>query len=559
MPTLEFSGKPIVYAHHFGVPFRPLVPVVKKSVLPKRKGGKKEAVLEDSNLLIHGDNLHALKALMPRYARRVNCICIDPPYNTGKEGWVYNDKTNSPLMREWLKKAVDREDLERHDKWLCMMWPRLQLLRELLADDGVIFVFIDDNEQHRLRMMMDEIFGEENFIANIIWQKKYAPAGDAKYFSDNHDFIVCYAKNKQRNGNDISVFWRRNLLPRTEKQNKAYRHDSNDGKGLWRSDNLTAKSYSSEYDYPIVNPNTGKEYWPSQGTCWRTKQETMMEWIAEGRVFFGKTGKGRPQLKRYLEEVQEGVVPLTIWTHEEAGHTDGARKVLKDIFHEEKLPFDNPKSVEVLKRVCQVATGPDALILDSFAGSGTTAHAVLALNAEDKGNRKFILAECEGYADKVTAERIRRVIKGVPEAQDKNLQKGFGGNFVFCNLGNEVDVESMFAGNLPDYDTLARYVGHTATGATLDKIQRGADGFFAEVGGVRLYLIYKPDRDFLVSRESSLSLERAERISKAARMKKKSAIVFAAAKFVPQSALTPLHVTFCQLPYAIYRVLAERR
>ena len=194
MPTLDFKGKQLVYAHHLTVPSRTLEPDAKKS-LPLK--GSKPSL--DDNLIIHGDNLHALKALMPRYAGRVNCIYIDPPYNTGNEGWIYNDNVNSPMMQEWLKdkSPVDGEDLERHDKWLCMMWPRLQLLRELLAENGVIFISIDDNEHHRLRMMMDEIFGEENFVATIIWEKVYSPKSSAKYFSENHDFVAVYARNKE--------------------------------------------------------------------------------------------------------------------------------------------------------------------------------------------------------------------------------------------------------------------------------------------------------------------------------------------------------------------------
>ena len=196
MPTLEFKGKTTVYAHHLSVPARPLAIAVKKS-LPLL--GKKPSLAD--NLVIHGDNLHALKALLPIYAGKVNCIYIDPPYNTGNEGWMYNDNVNSPQLRAWLqdKNTVDGEDLERHDKWLCMMWPRVQLLRELLAEDGVIFVSIDDHEQHHLRMVMDEVFGAENFVSNIVWQKKYAPANDAKYFSANHDFVLCYAKQKSAN------------------------------------------------------------------------------------------------------------------------------------------------------------------------------------------------------------------------------------------------------------------------------------------------------------------------------------------------------------------------
>ena len=289
MPSLEFKGKYHIYAHHLTVPYRPLEPDAARSLNPSD---------EDDNLIIHGDNLDALKALLPRYAGRVKCIYIDPPYNTGNESWSYNDKVNSPLMKAWLKKnsPVDGEDLERHDKWLCMMWPRLHLLKELLSDDGVIFVSIDDNEQHHLRMLMDDVFGAGNFISNIIWQKKYAPANDAKYFSDNHDFVMCYAKHSVRGKGAKSIGWTRRLLPRTEKQNKLYKYDDNDGKGPWRTGDLTAKTYSADYDYTIANPQTGKEYYPTQGRSWGTSMERMMQWINENRVFFGQNGKGAPQL-----------------------------------------------------------------------------------------------------------------------------------------------------------------------------------------------------------------------------------------------------------------------
>ena len=213
MPTLEFKGKQHIYAHHLTVPYRPLVCDPAKSLNPADA---------DDNLIIHGDNLHALKALLPRYAGRVKCIYIDPPYNTGNEGWLYNDNVNSPLMREWLKAngPVDGEDLERHDKWLCMMWPRLHLLRELLSDDGVIFVSIDDNEQHHLRMLMDEIFGASNFVSSVTWQKKASPSNDAKYFSYDHEFLMVYAKNKTN--------WFPNRLPMNQKQIGYYKNPDND-------------------------------------------------------------------------------------------------------------------------------------------------------------------------------------------------------------------------------------------------------------------------------------------------------------------------------------------
>ena len=556
MPTLDFKGKQIVYAHHLTVPSRTLEIDARKSFAPKGNLPPPPPPDFGDNLIIHGDNLHALKALMPRYAGRVNCIYIDPPYNTGNEKWVYNDNVNSPMMKEWLKdkNSVDGEDLERHDKWLCMMWPRLHLLRELLAEDGVIFVSIDDNEQHRLRMVMDEIFGEGNFVANIVWQKKYAPANDAKYFSDNHDFVLCYTKNRSNAKDNGATTWERILLPRTEKQNKLYKYDDSDGKGPWRTDNLTVKSYSPEYDYPVVNPLTGKKHSPSQGRCWITSKEQMKVWLKEKRVFFGQDGKGAPQLKRYLREVQQGIVPLTIWTYDEVGHTDGARKTLKEIFSEQQLPFDNPKALGLLHRVFAIAADKDAIILDSFAGSGTTAHAVLKLNKEDGGNRRFILVECEDYANKITAERVRRVIKGVPKSKDENLKKGLGGSFTYCTLGDEISVEKMLTGKkLPDYETLARYVAYTATGQSPGKIRkaRGKDGFFYETKDRLFYLIYEPKLAFLRSAESALNSERAERIAKQVKAKKKTAVVFATHKFMGQKELTKMGITFAQLPYRI--------
>ncbi|MGI9345924.1 MAG: site-specific DNA-methyltransferase, partial [Gammaproteobacteria bacterium] len=350
MTELHFKGKEFVRNHHLSVPHRPLVPDVQKSVGEARL---------DGNLIIHGDNLHALKSLLPIYAGRVNCIYIDPPYNTGNENWCYNDNVNSPQMQQWLSQnPVGLEDGLRHDKWCCMMWPRLVLLRELLAEDGVIFISIDDNEQHRLRLMMDEIFGAQNAIANIIWEKRYAPTNDAKYFSSNHDFVICYVKTHLRNS---ANGWGRNLLPRTEKQNKPYKYDDQDGKGRWRSDNLSVKSYSAAYDYPIVNPVTKQEHLPPVTCCWRTSREKMQQWMDEGRIYWGAEGTGAPQLKRYLNEVQPGIVPMTIWTHEKVGHTDGARKMLKEVFADAAEVFDNPKPLGLLDRILQVGADKNAI------------------------------------------------------------------------------------------------------------------------------------------------------------------------------------------------------
>ena len=551
MPELEFRGKSVVYAHHLGVAMRPLVPCAKRSEL-----GAGGALALDGNLIVHGDNLHALKSLLPCYRGRVNCVYIDPPYNTGNEGWCYNDKVNSPLMRKWLKEngAVDKEDLVRHDKWLCMMWPRLQLLKELLADDGAIFISIDDNEVHHLRMIMNEIFGKKNFVASIIWHKKYAPANDAKYFSDTHDYVLCYAKNlASDNGSEC---WKINLLPRTDKQDSFYKYDSNDGKGKWRVDNLTAKTYSEKYDYAITHNK--KEFYPSKGRSWMTNQEKMKEWIAEERVFFGMDGKGAPQLKRYLSEVQQGVVPTTIWGYDEVGHTDGARRLLKKIFSDEQLPFDNPKSVDLIKKIITIASDENSIILDSFAGSGTTAHAVLDLNKEDGGSRQFILVECEDYADSITAERVRRVIKGIPNAKKDSLREGLGGTFTYCTLGEIMTVENMLKEKkFPSYESLASHVFSVATaGKCLPSIPtekaRGKDGLLGALDDCLYYLIYQPNLKFMESNESALNITRALRIVEDIKTKKKKkAVVFATQVFLDQKDLRKYHITFSQLPYCI--------
>ena len=559
MPTLDFKGKQHIYAHHLTVPYRPLVPDAGKSVTAAPAdgdgdgdGGGASAAAND-NLIIHGDNLHALKALLPRYAGKVKCIYIDPPYNTGNEGWVYNDKVNSPLMREWLKQngPVDGEDLERHDKWLCMMWPRLHLLKELLSDDGVIFVSIDDNEQHHLRMLMDEVFGQPNFVTNIIWQKKFSPQSDARYFSDNHDFMLCYAKSKVQGRDDIG--WRRNLMPRTEGHEKNYRHNDDNGRGPYSTADLSVKSYSAEYDYPITNPNTGEQHHPPRGRCWMTSQANMQIWLAENRIYFGRNGKGKPSLKKYLQDVQDGIVPLTIWPYSEVGHTASARRAVKEIFHDRDDPFDNPKALGLLDRALRIATGPDDIILDSFAGSGTTAHAVMALNKADGGHRKFILVECEDYADTITAERVRRVINGVPGARESSLRDGLGGSFTYCTLGAPIDAEGMLTGeSLPAYTQLAAWLLHTATGisAAPGALEpQNAAGRFYTADGTDYYLLYRPDLKWLRSNAAIFTGEQARRIAEIGR----PAVVFAADKFIGQRALSDWRITFCQIPYELHR------
>ena len=531
MPTLHFKGKTYVQNHHLAVKHHQLVPKAELSLTDR--------VSLHDNLIVQGDNLKALKALLPTYGGKVKCIYIDPPYNTGNEHWVYNDNVNSPMIKEWLGKEVDVEDLTRHDKWLCMMMPRLKLLHELLAEDGVIFISCDDNEQHRLRALLDEIFGEENFVANIMWQKKYAVSNDSTGFGVMHDFIICYQKTEN---------FERNLLPRTEKQNTQYKYDDNDGKGLWRSDNLLVKTYSESSIFPIKNPKTGEEFFPPEGSSWRGNKATITTWLEEKRIFFGRNGKGAPQLKRYLNEVQQGIVPPTWWTFEEAGHNDAANKELTDILGQKKL-FDTPKPSSLIERIINLSTNKNSIILDSFAGSGTTAHAVLNLNKEDGGNRKFILVEMEDYANSITAERVRRVIKGVPES--KNFKEGTGGSFSYFKLGEAIKMESLLKDDkLPSYTEFARYLFYTATGEEFDeKAINEKTSFIGESKKYNVYLFYKPDIEWL--KKNALTLELCKTLPQ---FSGKQRLVFAPCKYVDEHTLLHYRIDFCQLPYEIYRL-----
>ena len=385
------------------------------------------------NLYIEGDNLEVLKLLQKSYHSRMKMIYIDPPYNTGKD-FVYKDnyadnmKNYLELTGQDKKLSTNTEsDGRYHSNWLNMMYPRLKLARNLLTDDGVIFISIDDNEVANLRKVCDEVFGEENFVAMIVWQKKYAATNDSKGFSTTHDYIIVYQKKPEFN---------RNLLPRTKEQDKPYKHNDDDDKGLWRSDNLLVKSFSESGVYPIVNPNTGEEFYPPKGSCWRASRDTMQQWLLDNRVFFGKDGKGAPQLKRYLNEVQQGRVPVTWWPFEEVGHNDAANKEVSALFNS-KTPFDTPKPVSLIRQMSIIGSGFSDIILDFFSGSATTAHAVMQLNAEDGGNRKYICVQIPeptpedsearktGYATipEIAKERIRRAGKKIVEEQKAKAKK----------------------------------------------------------------------------------------------------------------------------------------
>lgn len=605
MPTLDFKGKQFVYSHHLSVPFRELKVVADKS-LPLQ--GKAASL--DDNLIIHGDNLEALKALLPTHAGKVDCIFIDPPYNTGNEGWCYNDNVRSPLMQEWLKKSanpVDKEDLERHDKWLCMMWPRLILLRELLSENGSIWITLDDNEAHRFKVLMDEIFGEDNFVTTCIWQKVFSPKNTAQFFSEDHDFIFVYAKNKE--------VWRPNLLARTEEMEARYSNPDNDPNGSWTSGDLSARNFYSEGTYPITCPSGRIISGPPKGTYWRVSKDNFELLDSQGKIWWGANGDNQPRLKRYLSDVKDGRVPQTLWLNKDVGHTQDAKKELLQVmdFEASSDVFITPKPSTLIARVLELATTENSIVLDSFAGSGTTAHAVLDANRKDNGNRKFILVECEDYADTLTAERVRRVINGYPfkgnqkqellsekitwsifekkhaellekiakvEAKhSKDFDKikkelkdgvltvtgerkvdefapGICGSFTYCTLGEPIQIESLLTGEaMPSFDALARYVFYTATGQSLETVAKAsADGFIGETDLFRIHLFYRPDSEWLRSNEAALNADKVEVIAKNNATKKRT-IVFAVAKFMSQKDLTEKRIEFCQLPYAIHRIM----
>ncbi|MCY3894287.1 MAG: site-specific DNA-methyltransferase [Acidimicrobiaceae bacterium] len=534
MTRLSFKGKVFVENHHLAVPFHELLPV-------REKGLSDKASLHD-NLIVHGDNLAALKSLLPTYHGKVTCIYIDPPYNTGNEGWAYNDNVNSPLMQDWLGQVVDRDDLTRHDKWCCMMLPRLKLLRELLQEDGAIFVSIDDNEVHHLRCLMDEVFGEENFVATIIWEKVYSPKSSAKYFSENHDYVVVYAKRRET--------FSRNLLPRTSEADARYRNPDDDPRGPWKPSDLSARNPYSKGVYSISCPSGRVISSPPAGRFWSVAEENFWELDRDNRIWWGSDGNQVPAIKRFLSEVQEGLVPETIWTYKEVNHTQGAKKTLLQILPE-SLPDFTSKPFELIERILQIATGPDSIVLDSFAGSGTTAHAVLAQNREDGGNRRFILIECEDYADNLTAERVRRVVNGVPDAREEVLKDGLGGTFSYFELGRPMRQESLLDGShLPSWEKLASYVFFTATGQELDSSATDREsGFVGHTASHDVFLIYESDIEKL--KNLALSLPMARALPAGSKRK----LVFAPTKYLDPEFLHQYRIDFQQLPFQIYEAI----
>ncbi|MBS3986919.1 MAG: site-specific DNA-methyltransferase [Erysipelothrix sp.] len=445
MPTLEWIGKDKVVNHHQNVPFR---------VLEKQYTYGQDNLSNDNNssdnMIIHGDNLEALKSLLPQYEGRVKCIYIDPPYNTGNEKWVYNDNVNDPKIKKWLGEVVGKEgeDLSRHDKWLCMMYPRLKLLQKLLANDGAIFISIDDNEQANLKLICDEIFGANNLVSQLVWQRTFATKNDAKFFSSEHEYIIVYAKN-------IDLLTLKDL-PRGAKQDSRYKNPDNDPRGPWISTDLLRMEHRDNSVYTITTPS-GKSHTPLPGTSWRHPETEMKILIENNEIWFGKNGDSKPRRKRFYTDVKQGVCPQTIWKHDEVGHTQEAKQLLKKILDASTDFFATPKTVRLIDRILTIICENNDIILDSFAGSGTTAHSILNMNKADGGNRKFILVEMEDYAESITAERVKRVINGYGDVE------GTGGDFSYYELGEPLLLPNGNLNENVDVQKIREYVYYMET------------------------------------------------------------------------------------------------
>lgn len=583
MPTLEWIGKDKVINHHLDVPYRVL----------ERKYSYDEAGQHDEdngseNMIIHGDNLDALKSLLPRYEGRVKCIYIDPPYNTGNEKWVYNDNVNDPRILKWLGQVVgaEGEDLSRHDKWLCMMYPRLKLLQRLLSDDGVIFISIDDVECANLKLICDEIFGSNCFVSNISWQRTYSTRNDSKGIVNEVEHVICYSKKPD---------WQPKKLPRTDEMDSKYKNPDNDV-ASWRMSDAFAPGAATHQGmvYAIQHPFTGKMLYPYNGSCWRYQQDTMLEimngWtqyelrdlddaeerakicgvsvaeVREGvraivlskplveaasdakkvmergqwpRFFFTKGGKGGIARKTYLENVG-GKLPTNFWPYLDAGHTDEAKKELLAIFSG-KTTFDTPKPSRLIEFILRIAANSDAIILDSFAGSGTTAHAVLNMNKADGGHRRFILVEMMDYADSITAERVKRVIGGY--GSGRQAVEGTGGGFSYYELGEPLMLGDVLNESV-GVDKIREYVYFTDTKSRLPEAHADEPYYLGLHVNNAYYFYYERDAVTTLNREFLHTIQtRAD-----------AYVIYADLCTLSEEELERYHITFKKIPRDITKL-----
>ena len=553
MPTLEWIGKSKVINHHQDVPFR---------VLERKysfdENGQHDEDNGSENMIIRGDNLEALKALLPRYEGRVKCIYIDPPYNTGNEGWVYNDNVNDPKIKKWLGAVVGKEgeDLTRHDKWLCMMYPRLKLLQKLLADDGVIFVSLDFHEQPVMRLIMDEIFGASNYVSEIACVNKPSGRSDDKYIATAHESIIVYRKSPLLTLGGFEP---------EEKITKRYNKRDTDGR-LYREEDLRKRgTHDERTDRPnlfysfFFNQETGElvvgnndEETPDgfiriepmkskdvQGT-WRWGQDTA---IAQKTYIHPRYMPNKQQWSlfewEYLDE-RGAAKPTTLWDFKDVNSERGTEVFIKYLGFK-KEDFPNPKPVGTIQRILQIATAGDDIILDSFAGSGTTAHAVLNMNKADGGHRKFILVEMMDYADRITAERVKRVIRG--HGEGKNAVEGTGGNFSFYDLGEPLLVGDCLNEAVAP-EKIREYIWFMETKQPYAPPSGGNPYYLGQHNDTGYYFYYEPQRVTVLDYAFlSTITEKAD-----------GTVIYADRCSISEDKLAKMGVTFKKIPRDISRL-----
>lgn len=538
MPTLEWIGKDKVINHHQEVPFR---------VLERKysfdENGQTDADNGSDNMIIRGDNLEALKALLPRYEGRVKCIYIDPPYNTGNEGWVYNDNVNDPKIKKWLGEVVGKEgeDLTRHDKWLCMMYPRLKLLQKLLADDGVIFISIDDNEVISLKAICNEIFGARNYITNFIWRKVDSPNDNKVSITPDHEYIVTYAKNTSH------LFFSQKPAPEII---DAYKQIDENGKRC--RDRLLKKNGKNSLRrdrptmfFPIVAPD-GTEVFPvhdnGEEARWAMGKDGVANQIEAGTLVWKRRNRNgtevwEPYTREYAPEIPTRPYP-SIWA--DLPTMRQAKAVLREMYQTADL-FDTPKPSELIERLLQMTGGKDSIILDSFAGSGTTAHAVLNMNKADGGHRKFILVEMMDYADSITAERVKRVIGGYGEG--KKAVEGTGGSFGFYELGEPLLIGDCL-NEAVGTEKIREYIWFTETKRPYAPPRGGNPYYLGQNNHTGYYFYYEPERMTVLDYAFLSTITE----------KTEGAVIYADRCAISQDKLVEMEIMFKKIPRDISRL-----
>lgn len=570
MPSLSWIGKDAVLNHHLDVPYR----VLEKKYDFGNGDGK-----DSGNKIIHGDNLEALKSLLPEYEGRIKCIYIDPPYNTGNENWVYNDNVNSPKIKKWLGQVVGKEseDLTRHDKWLCMMYPRLKLLQKLLSNDGAIFISIDDNEQANLKLVCDEIFGAGNFVDQFIWYVNDGHTDNQDDITVIHEYILCYAKKKNcliaNNIVDPSIESDSKIL-NTFAENSITKNGSKNPPSVI----TLKKGFPCEIQtlrkekHPLVSElmrdadETGfitREMTKNYAISYPARLDDMIvqngKLVEDCRVFSGWMNNGK--LKKFMDEdfkpLEDNGSKLRFFlskngvvyyrrdgreTHyiqtviEKIGTTETNKYMLESM----GISFDFPKPYTLVSFLISIFSDKDSIVLDSFAGSGTTAHAVLNLNKQDGGNRKFILVEMEDYAETITAERVRRVIDGYGE--DKNAVEGTGGSFSYYELGPELLKDGFINEDVPE-QTIREYLYYTETNHALPQSNNGHPAHLGNFEGVAYYFLYNKDETTTLDATFLASIsEKADRY-----------VIYADNCIMPQKFLFDHDITFKKIPRDIRR------